>query len=109
MGRAMLTPVFARAAARKLSSPFAALVAGTFLFGWLSGLVVVFKLWRISHAPGWMVLSGVGYVTLMLPPAITGFTLAWCAGRLAARGWGTPSLGLAGAGVLGLVAGLLAL
>ena len=54
-----------------------------------------------------MILSGVGYVTLMLPPTISGFTLAWCAGRLAARGWGPASLGLAGAGLLGLVAGLL--
>jgi hypothetical protein len=43
----------------------------------------------------------------MLPPAIAGFALAWCAGRLAARGWGRPSLGLAGAGVVGLVVGLL--
>ena len=54
-------------------------------------------------------MSGVGYVTLMLPPTIIGFTLAWCTGRLAARGWGPASLGLAGAGVVGLVAGLLVL
>jgi hypothetical protein len=104
----MLCAVIARVAARKSGSPFAALVAGTFLFGWVAGVVVVFKLWHLAHAPRWMVLSGVGYVTLMLPPAITGFALAWAAGRLAARGWGTASLGLAGAGVLGLVVGLLA-
>ena len=71
--------------------------------------MVVFKLWHLAHAPRWMLLSGVGYVTLMLPPAITGFALAWGAGRLAARGWGPASLALAGAGVLGLVVGLLAI
>jgi hypothetical protein len=90
-------------------SPFATYVAGTFLFGWLLGLAIVLKLWHLAHAPRWMVVSGVGYVSLMLPPTMAGFTLAWCAGRLAARGWGRPSLGLAGAGVIGLVAGLLAL
>ena len=104
----MLSAVFDRVAGRKFGSPFAALVAATFLFGWVAGLVVVFKLWHLAHAPRWMLLSGVGYVTLMLPPAITGFALAWTAGRLAMRGWGPASLGLAGAGVLGLVAGLLA-
>jgi hypothetical protein len=77
------------------------------LAGWLLGLAVVLKLWHLAEAPRWMVLSGVGYVTLMLPPAITGFTLAWCAGRLSARGWGPAPLALAGAGVAGLVAGLL--
>ena len=90
-------------------SPFCTFIAGTFLFGWLLGLAIVLKLWHLSHAPRWMVVSGVGYVSLMLPPAITGFALAWCAGRLAARGWGRPSLGLAGAGVVGLVAGFLVL
>jgi hypothetical protein len=91
------------------TSPFSAFVAGTFLFGWLLGVAVVFKLWHLAEAPRWMILSGVGYVTLMLPPAITGFTSAWCASRLAARGWGPASLGLVGAGVLGLVVGLLVL
>jgi hypothetical protein len=89
------------------SSPFSAFVAGTFLFGWLLGLAIVLKLWHLAEAPRWMLLSGVGYVTFMLPPAITGFTLAWCAVRLSARGWGSASLGLAAVGVLGLVAGLL--
>jgi hypothetical protein len=88
-------------------SPFSTIVAGTFLSGWLLGLAVVLKLWHLAHAPRWMLVSGVGYVSLMLPPAIAGFALAWCAGRLAARGWGRPSLGLAGAGVVGLVVGLL--
>jgi len=90
-------------------SPFPTFVAATFLSGWLLGLAVVLKLWHLAHAPRWMVVSGVGYVTLMLPPAIAGFALAWCAGRLAGRGWGRPSLGLAGMGVVGLVAGFLAL
>jgi len=89
--------------------PFPAFVAGTFLFGWVAGLAIVLKLWHLAHAPRWFVVSGVGYVTLMLPPTIVGFALAWCAGRLAARGVGPASLGLAGAGIAGLVAGLLVL
>jgi len=103
----MLHPVLARAATRTPS--FFAIIAGTFLFGWLLGLAIVFKVWHLAHAPRWMIVSGVGYVTLMLPPAITGFALAWCAGRMSARGWGPASLGLAGAGVVGLVTGLLVL
>jgi hypothetical protein len=97
--------VLARAATR--NAPFSALVAGTFLSGWLMGIAVVLKVWHLAHAPRWMLMTGVGYVTLMLPPIIIGFALAWCAGRLAARGWGAASLGLGAAGVLGLVAGLL--
>jgi hypothetical protein len=99
--------VLARVGVRQ--SPFAVFVAGTFLFGWLLGLAIVFKLWHVAHAPRWMFVSGFGYVTLMLPPTLTGFVLAWCTGRLAARGWGPASLSLAGAGVAGLVAGLLVL
>jgi hypothetical protein len=102
----MLCLVLARAAIR---SPLSAFVTGTFLFGWLLGVAVVLKLWHLSEAPRWMVLSGVGYVTLMLPPALTGFALAWCAARLSARGWGPAALSLAGAGAAGLVAGLLVL
>jgi hypothetical protein len=45
----------------------------------------------------------------MLPPAILGFSDGVVHGRLAARGWGRASLGLAGVGVVGLVAGLLVL
>jgi hypothetical protein len=101
----MLLPVLARATRRNPS--FIALIAGTFLFGWLLGVAIVFKLWHLAHAPRWMIMSGFGYVTLMLPPTISGFALAWVSGRLAARGWGPASLGLAGAGVAGLVAGLL--
>src|SRR4030095_13239006 len=39
-------------------------VAGTFLFGWLLGLAIVLKLWHLAHAPRWMLVSGVGYVSL---------------------------------------------
>jgi hypothetical protein len=104
--------VLAREAIRQIGTPkamFSAFVAGTFLFGWALGFASVLKLWNMAHAPRWMVLSGVGYVTLMVPPALTGFALAWCAGRLSARGWGAPSLALAALGVSGLVAGLLVL
>ena len=108
----MLGTVLARAAIRQIGTPKGAssvFVAGTFLLGWLLGLASVLKLWHLSAAPRWMILSGVGYVTLMLPPTISGFTLAWCAGRLSARGWGPVALGAAGAGVAGLVAGFLVL
>ena len=103
----MLSVVLARAGVR--SFPVSAFVAGTFMFGWLLGLAMVLKLWHLAHAPRWFVVSGIGYVTLMLPPTIVGFGLAWCTGKLAARGWGPLSLVLAGAGVAGLVAGLLVL
>ena len=75
----------------------------------LRGLAIVFKLWHVAHAPRWMMFSGAGYVSLMLPPAVTGFAVAWGMVRLATRGWGRASLGLAGAGAVGLVAGLLVL
>jgi hypothetical protein len=91
------------------ASSFAAFLAATFVFGWLLGLAIVFKLWHLAQAPRWMMFSGVGYVSLMLPPALTGFAMAWSMVRLAARGWGRASLGLAGAGAVGLVAGLLVL
>ena len=88
---------------------FSAFVAGTFLFGWLLGLASVLKLWHLSHAPRWMILSGVGYVTLMLPPALTGFALRVVRGPTGGARLGRASLALAGAGVTGLVAGLLVL
>lgn len=97
------------ARADRRDSSFFTLIAGTFLFGWLIGLAIVLKLWQLAHAPRWMIISGVGYVTLMLPPTITGFAVAWATGRLTKRGWGSASLGLAGTGVAGLVAGLLVL
>jgi hypothetical protein len=104
--------VLARAAIRDISRPkatFSAFVAAAFLFGWLLGFAIVLQLWHLSHAPRWMIVGGVGYVTLMLPPALIGFGVAWCAGRLAARGWSPASLALAGAGAVGLVAGLFVL
>ena len=78
--------MLARVAIRDVATSkggYSAFVAGTFLFGWLVGFAIVLKLWLLAEAPRWMILSGVGYVTLMLPPAITGFALAWCAGRMA--------------------------
>jgi hypothetical protein len=99
--------VFARVDNRPRS--FGSFVAGTFLFGWLAGLAMVFQLWHLAAAPRWMMLSGVGYVTFMLAPAMVGVAFAWGLGRLASRGWGGPSLGLLGMGLCGLVAGLLAL
>jgi hypothetical protein len=104
--------VLAPAAIRQITTPkgaFSAFVAGTFLFGWVLGLAIVLQLWHLSNAPRWMILSGVGYVTMMLPPTLIGFAIAWCGVRLSARGWGLASLALAGAGVIGLVAGLLVL
>jgi hypothetical protein len=84
-------------------------VAGTFVFGWLVGLALVFKLWDLVGAPRWMMFSGAGYVSLMLGPAIAGMGLSRAMGRLAGRGWGGASLGLLAAGMVGLVTGLFAL
>ena len=84
-------------------------VTGTFAFGWALGFVVVFKLWQLAHAPRWMMFSGVGYVTFMLAPPISGFAVARLAGRLVARGWGGAPLRWLAAGVCGLLAGFLAL
>jgi hypothetical protein len=84
-------------------------VIGAFTFGWLLGLVVVFKLWHLAHAPRWMMFSGMGYVSLMMAPTLVGFAFARVIGRLAARGWRGAPLGMIGVGVCGLVAGLLAL
>jgi hypothetical protein len=99
--------VFERVVGR--TSSFAAFLAAAFVFGWLLGLAMVFKLWHVSQAPRWMMFTGFGYVSLMLAPTISGFAVAWGMVRLAARGWGRASLGLAGAGAVGLVAGLLVL
>jgi hypothetical protein len=88
------------------SSPFGSFVAGAFAFGWLLGLVAVLRIWDLVHAPRWMLFGGVGYVTLMLAPALVGFAFVRGMGQLASRGWGTASLGLLAAGLGGLVAGL---
>jgi hypothetical protein len=90
-------------------SPFRAFVTGTFVFGWVSGLAVVLKLWQIVQAPRWLMFSGAGYVSFMLVPATAGVLAAWLSGRLVKRGWGGAPLGMAAAGVCGLLAGLLVL
>jgi hypothetical protein len=90
-------------------SRFSQFVAMTFGFGWLVGLAVVFKLWQVSDAPRWMVFSGIGYVTWMLAPPLLGFVCARAMGWLAGRGFAGAPLGLLGLGVVGLVAGFMAL
>jgi hypothetical protein len=90
-------------------SPFAAFVAGTFALGWACGLVLILKVWHLAAAPRWMIFSGVGYVSLVLGPAVLGFVLARLMGRLASRGFGGAPLGLLGLGVVGLVVGIWAL
>ena len=47
-----------------------ALVVGTFFFGWLLGVAVVFKLWQLAHAPRWLVFSGMGSVSFLMAPII---------------------------------------
>jgi hypothetical protein len=89
--------------------PFLVLVAGTFVFGWALGFLVLLKTWQLVHAPRWMMFSGVGYVLFMLIPAMTGFFTGWLSGRLVARGWGGAPLRMLAAGACGLVAGLFAL
>lgn len=103
--RAMPSSVNASANTRS----FLPFVISAFTFGWVLGLLVIFKLWHLAHAPRWMMFSGMGYVSLMMAPAFLGFGFARVIGRLAARGWRGAPLGLFGLGVCGLVAGLLAL
>src|SRR5262249_7538621 len=69
--RGMLVCVFA--GAERGPKSFSAFVTGTFVFGWVVGLASVLKLWQLAHAPRWMMWTGVGYITLMLAPAATGF------------------------------------
>ncbi len=88
------------------TSPFVSFVAGAFAFGWLLGLLAVLRIWHLAHAPRWMMFTGVGYVSLMLAPAIVGFGFVRGVGRLAARGWGSGSLAMFAVGLGGLVAGL---
>ena len=85
------------------------LVVGTFFFGWLLGVAVVFKLWHLAHAPRWLMLSGMGSVSFLMAPIISGALFSGGIGRLASRGWRGAPLGLIGLGACGLVAGLLAL
>ena len=86
-----------------------ALVVGTFFFGWLLGVAVVGKLWQLAHAPRWLVFSGMGSVSFLMAPIVSGALFSRAIGRLAARGWRGAPLGLIGLGTCGLVAGLLAL
>jgi len=84
-------------------------VSGAFASGWILGLLMTFKLYQVSHAPRWMIFSGMGYVSLMMAPTFVGFAFARVVGGLAVRGWRGAPLGLFGLGVCGVVAGLLAL
>jgi hypothetical protein len=85
------------------------LVIGTFFIGWLLGVVMVGKLWQLAHAPRWLVLSGMGSVSFLMAPIISGALFSRAMGRLASRGWHGAPLGLIGLGACGLVAGLLVL
>ena len=89
--------------------PYLGLVVGTFVFGWLLGVAIVFKLWQLAHAPRWLVWSGMGTVSFLMAPVISGVLFSRGIGRLAARGWRGAPLGLVGLGACGLVVGLLAL
>ena len=99
----------ARAAATFVAVGFTSFVAATFLFGWLSGLLLVLKSWHLFHATRWLMVSGAGYVTLMLIPIMSGFACARIAGHLVRRGWSGPPLRLLALGVCGLVAGVMAI
>jgi hypothetical protein len=85
------------------------LIAVAFLLGWTSGLLVVWKSWQLCHASRWIMVSGAGYVTLMLIPIMCGFVCARVAGHLASRGWSGAPLRTLALGVCGLVAGLMAI
>jgi hypothetical protein len=88
---------------------FAAFVSATFLFGWVSGLLLVLKSWHLFHATRWLMVSGAGYVTLMLIPIMCGFACARIAGHLVRRGWSGAPLRVLALGVCGLVAGVMAI
>jgi hypothetical protein len=85
------------------------LIAAAFLLGWTSGVLVVWKSWQLLHASRWIMVSGAGYVTLMLIPIMCGFVCARVGGHLASRGWSGAPLRALALGICGLVAGLMAL
>lgn len=85
---------------------FPALVGGTFLLGWVIGLAAVLHLWRVMQVPGWMMVSGWGYISLMLLPVSVGIAFTRLAARLT-RGFGMTGAALALLGVVALVGGLL--
>ena len=62
------------------------LVTMAFLLGWVAGVLAVWKSWQLFHASRWIMVSGAGYVTLMLIPTMCGFACAWVATRLASFG-----------------------
>jgi hypothetical protein len=93
----------------RVAAAFVAFVAATFLFGWLSGLLLVLKSWHLFHATGWLMVSGAGYVTLMLIPIMSGFACARIAGHLVRRGWSGTPLRVLALGVCGLVVGVMAI
>jgi hypothetical protein len=86
-----------------------AVVTGTFLFGWSAGLLLVFKSWQLAHAPRWIMVSGAGYVTLMLVPILCGFAVTRLSSWLIGHGWGGTSLRALALGLCGLVAGMMAI
>jgi hypothetical protein len=97
------------AAAEQRFTPFLAFVTGTFLFGWVMGVLLVLKAWRLVHAPRWMMVSGAGYVTFMLIPIICGFLVARLCSWLISRGWGGMPVGFLALGLCALLAGVLPL
>ncbi len=92
-----------------IAARFVAFVTATFLFGWAAGLLLVLKSWHLCHAMRWLMVSGTGYVTLMLIPIMCGFACARIAGHLARRGWSGMPLRVLALGVCGLVAGVMAI
>jgi hypothetical protein len=88
---------------------FPHLVAGTFLFGWTAGLLVVLKCWHLVHAPRWLMVTGAGYVAFMLLPILCGVGVVRLASRLVGRGWGATPFRFLALGLCGLVAGLMAI
>ena len=109
MPRAMLSRVEVDSSPKRVQMAmwsYWALVIGSFFFGWLLGVAVVFKLWQLAHAPRWLVLSGMGSVSFLTAPIISGALFSRAIGQLASRGWrgGRWADWL---GACGLVAGLL--
>jgi hypothetical protein len=87
----------------------AGFVVSTFVFGWVTGLLLVLKSWHLQHATRWLMVSGAGYVTLMLVPILSGFLCVRIAGHLIRRGWGGAPLRALALGLCGLVAGVMAI
>lgn len=84
-------------------------MVGTFAAGWLLGAAAVWKLWDLTQAGRFATFNGLGQMCFMLIPVASGVLYTRLAARLAARGWGWPSVRAVLAGVVGLFLGLLAL